>query len=40
MQVIAVRLTAKELDALDAVAHKHEMSRSEAIRAALAQFAA
>lgn len=40
MQVVAVRLTAEELDVLDAAARKHEMSRSEAIRAALAQFAA
>lgn len=40
MQVVAVRLTAEELDALDAAAVKHEMSRSEAIRAALAHFAA
>ena len=39
MQVVAVRLTAEELDALDAAALKHEMSRSEAIRAALAHFA-
>lgn len=40
MQIVAVRLTAEELDALDAAAAKHEMSRSEAIRAALAHFAA
>lgn len=40
MQVVAVRLTAEELDALDAVAAKNDMSRSEAIRAALAHFAA
>ena len=40
MQVVAVRLTTEELDALDAVAATHEMSRSEAIRAALAHFAA
>ena len=40
MQVVAVRLTTEELDALDAVAAKHEMSRSEAIRAALASYAA
>ena len=39
MQVVAVRLTAEELDALDAAALKHAMSRSEAIRAALAHFA-
>ena len=43
MQVVAVRLTAEELDALDALdaaAAKNDMSRSEAIRAALAHFAA
>lgn len=40
MQVVAVRLTAEELDALDAAASKNQMSRSEAIRAALAHFAA
>ena len=40
MQVVAVRLTAEELDALDAAAAKNDMSRSEAIRAALAHFAA
>ena len=40
MQVVAVRLTAEELQALDAVAVGKDMSRSEAIRAALAQFAA
>jgi ribbon-helix-helix CopG family protein len=40
MQVVAVRLTAEELDALDAVAAAKHMSRSEAIRAALAHFAA
>ena len=40
MQVVAVRLTADELDALDATAVKNHMSRSEAIRAALAQFPA
>ena len=40
MQVVAVRLTASELDALDAAAAKNSMSRSEAIRAALAHFAA
>ena len=38
MQVVAVRLTAAELDALDAAAVQNHMSRSEAIRAALAQF--
>lgn len=40
MQVVAVRLTAEELEGLDAAASKHDMSRSEAIRAALARFAA
>lgn len=40
MQVVAVRLTAEELDALDAAAAKNEMSRSEAIRAALASLGA
>src|SRR5476649_1272932 len=40
MQVVAVRLTAEELDALDAAAAMNDMSRSEAIRAALAHFAA
>jgi predicted transcriptional regulator len=39
MQVVAVRLTAEELQTLDAAALKHEMNRSEAIRAALAHFA-
>lgn len=40
MQVVAVRLTAEELDALDAAAEKQHMSRSEAIRAALAHLSA
>jgi hypothetical protein len=40
MQVVAVRLTAEELDALDATAAKNGLSRSEAIRVALAHFAA
>lgn len=40
MQVVAVRLTAEELDALDAAAATQHMTRSEAIRAALAHFAA
>lgn len=40
MQVVAVRLTAEELEALDAMAAKNAISRSEAIRAALANFAA
>ncbi|QTE31535.1 ribbon-helix-helix protein, CopG family [Pengzhenrongella sicca] len=38
LQVVAVRLTAEELNALDAAAAKHDMSRSEAIRFALAHF--
>ncbi len=40
MQVVAVRLTSEELEALDAAAAKHEMTRSEAIRSAVAHFAA
>ena len=40
MQVVAVRLTADEIAALDAVASERHMSRSEAIRAALSDFAA
>ena len=40
MQVVAVRLTAEELDALDAAAAERDMSRSEAIRAAVAHFVA
>ena len=40
MQVVAVRLTAEELEALDAAASRHHMSRSQAIRAALARFTA
>lgn len=36
MQVVAVRLTSDELASLDAAAAKSNMSRSEAIRAALA----
>lgn len=40
MQVVAVRLTAEELKVLDAAAAKNHMSRSEALRAALANFAA
>lgn len=39
-QVVAVRLTAEELAALDAVAAELDMTRSEAIRTALANFAA
>ena len=40
MQVVAVRLTVDELAALDAVAGRENVSRSEAIRRALAHFAA
>lgn len=40
MQVVAVRLSAEEVEALDAVAARDQVSRSEAIRRALAQFAA
>jgi predicted transcriptional regulator len=40
MQVVAVRLTAEEVAALDAAAAKKDMSRSEAIRTALAHFTA
>ena len=40
MQVVAVRLTAEELASLDAVAERAHLSRSEAIRRALADFAA
>ncbi|WP_370586020.1 ribbon-helix-helix protein, CopG family [Tessaracoccus sp. MC1679] len=36
MQVIAVRLTAEEITALDALAERDNVSRSEAIRRALA----
>lgn len=39
-QVVAVRLTAEELETLDAAAQRHDLTRSEAIRAALAHFAA
>ena len=39
-QVVAVRLTAEELEALDAAAQRHDLSRSEAIRAALAHYTA
>jgi hypothetical protein len=39
MQVVAVRLTAEELKALDAAAERNAVTRSEAIRAALAQYA-
>ncbi|MHA6510470.1 ribbon-helix-helix domain-containing protein [Tessaracoccus sp. Y1736] len=40
MQVIAVRLTAEEITALDALAERDHVSRSEAIRRALAGYAA
>ncbi len=40
MQVVAVRLTAEELESLDAAAAENNMSRSEAIRAALARLGA
>lgn len=39
MQVVAVRLTVEELEALDKMAEKAHMSRSETIRRALADFA-
>ncbi|MDO5534479.1 MAG: ribbon-helix-helix protein, CopG family [Propionibacteriaceae bacterium] len=40
MQVIAVRLTAEEVAAVDEVAARENVSRSEAIRRALAGYAA
>ncbi|WP_026533772.1 ribbon-helix-helix domain-containing protein [Arthrobacter sp. H14] len=40
MQVPAVRLTAVEIAALDELAEREHLSRSEAIRRALADFAA
>jgi metal-responsive CopG/Arc/MetJ family transcriptional regulator len=40
MQVEAVRLTADELAAVDAIAAREPVARSEAIRRALAGFAA
>ncbi len=40
MQVVAVRLTAEEVAALDEVAEREHLSRSEAIRRALADFTA
>lgn len=40
MQVVAVRLSADEIAALDAIAARDHVSRSEAIRRALAKFAA
>lgn len=39
-KVVAVRLTAEELEALDAAAAGTHMSRSEAIRATVAQLSA
>ena len=38
MQVVAVRLTAEELEALDDAAERHALTRSEAIRAALGRY--
>ena len=38
MQVVAVRLTVEELEALDAAAERQQLTRSEAIRAALAHY--
>ena len=40
MQVVAVRLTAEELAAVDAIAEREHITRSEAIRRALAGSAA
>lgn len=40
MQVVAVRLTAEELAALDAIAEREHLSRSEAIRRAVADLSA
>lgn len=40
MQVVPARLTADEIAALDAIAERDQVSRSEAIRRALANFAA
>lgn len=40
MQVVAVRLTAEEIAALDELTEREQLSRSEAIRRALADFAA
>ena len=40
MQVVAVRLSADEVAALDAVAERDHLSLSEAIRRVLADFAA
>ena len=40
MQVVAVRLTVEELATVDAIAEREHISRSEAIRRALAGFEA
>lgn len=40
MQVVAVRLTAEEIKALDQIAERGQISRSEAIRQALVHYAA
>lgn len=40
MQVVAVRLTSDELAALDRVVEREHLSRSEAIRRALNNYAA
>ena len=40
MQVVAVRLTTEELQALDAAAQGNALTRSEAIRAALTRYSA
>ena len=40
MQGVAVRLSADEIAALDAIAARERVTRSEVIRRALAQFAA
>ncbi len=40
MQVVAIRLTVEELAAVDALAEREQISRSEAIRRALAGSAA
>lgn len=40
MQVVAVRLTSEEVSALDAIVERDQVTRSEALRRALASFAA
>ncbi len=40
MQVVVVRLSQEEIAALDAIAEREHLTRSEAIRRALANFAA